>query len=153
MVLNDLSDADKADVVLINTCSVREKAEQKLYCRSEGSAMRIRRVARRRTAGRPPGRRNAIKEDPESISSSAHELPRGRHSSRTINGEDGIVDLGEREDEYDWTVADTNTWHSPYVAFLPIIEGRNKFCTYCIAFFPRSRKVCRATRSSAILLS
>jgi tRNA-2-methylthio-N6-dimethylallyladenosine synthase len=49
------------------------------------------------------------------------------------------VDLGEREIDYDWSVAEGQR-HSRYVAFVPIIEGCNKFCTYCIVPFSRGRE-------------
>ncbi|PYS86265.1 MAG: tRNA (N6-isopentenyl adenosine(37)-C2)-methylthiotransferase MiaB, partial [Acidobacteria bacterium] len=44
-----------------------------------------------------------------------------------------------RELDYDWSVSDPQL-HSPYVAFIPIIEGCNKFCTYCIVPFSRGRE-------------
>ena len=137
------TDADKADVVLINTCSVREKAEQKLYSQ----------VGRIRHADRPKPvvgvlgcvaqleGETLLKKIPgvDFVLGTRAVGRVGDILDRTINGEDGIVDLGEREDEYDWTVADTHR-HSPYVAFLPIIEGCNKFCTYCIVPFSRGRE-------------
>ena len=137
------ADAENADVVLINTCSVREKAEQKLYTQ----------VGRIRHADGPKpvvGVLGCVAQlEGETL---LNKIPGvdfvvgtravGRVSNilgRTIAGEDGIVDLGERDDDYDWTVADTHR-HSPYVAFLPIIEGCNKFCTYCIVPFSRGRE-------------
>ncbi len=138
------SDQLGADVVIINTCSVREKAEHKLY----SHVGRLRKKAKlkmpvigvmgcvaqlegetlfKKIAGvdfvlgtRAVGR----------ISNAVNE---------TLSGRSGYLDVGEREDDYDWTVADTHR-HSPYVAFLPIIEGCNKFCTYCIVPFSRGRE-------------
>src|SRR6185436_8992486 len=49
------------------------------------------------------------------------------------------IDLGERDIDYDWSVAEGQR-HSKYVAFVPIIEGCNKFCTYCIVPFSRGRE-------------
>lgn len=132
-----------ADVVVLNTCSVREKAEHKLYAR----------VGRIRHA---PGKTPAI-----GIMGCVAQLD-GEELFRKIEGVDFVlgtravgrisdavesalakdgpyIDLGEREDDYDWTVSDTHR-HSPYVAFVPIIEGCNKFCTYCIVPFSRGRE-------------
>lgn len=137
------ADAASADVVLINTCSVREKAEQKLYSQ----------VGRIRHSERPKpiiGVLGCVAQlEGETL---LRKIPGvdfvvgtravgrvGGILNRAFDGESDIVDLGEREDEYDWTVADTHR-HSPYVAFLPIIEGCNKFCTYCIVPFSRGRE-------------
>ncbi len=135
---------DQADVVLINTCSVREKAEQKLYTR----------VGRIRNSGRSKPvigvlgcvaqlEGETLFEKIEGIDLVLGTKAVGRVSEviqRVLDGEEGIVDLGEREKDYDWTVSDPQR-HSPHVAFVPIIEGCNKFCTYCIVPFSRGREV------------
>lgn len=137
------NDQRNADVVLLNTCSVREKAEHKLYSK----------IGRIRHAGGPKpviGVLGCVAQlEGETLFSKIEgvELVVGTRAvgrvaetlDRALKGETGIVDLGERDEEYDWTVADTHR-HSPYVAFLPIIEGCNKFCTYCIVPFSRGRE-------------
>lgn len=136
-------DQTEADVVLLNTCSVREKAELKLYSR----------VGRIRQMNRPKpiiGVMGCVAQlEGETLFNKIEGLDFvlgtravGRVTEaihRVTDGEIGVFDLHEREDDYDWTVADTHR-HSPYVAFLPIIEGCNKFCTYCIVPFSRGRE-------------
>ncbi len=135
---------DQADVVLLNTCSVREKAEQKLYSR----------VGRIRNSGRSKPvvgvlgcvaqlEGETLFEKIEGVDLVLGTKAVGRIADvieRVLNGEEGIVDLGDREKDYDWTVSDPQR-HSPYVAFVPIIEGCNKFCTYCIVPFSRGREI------------
>ncbi len=136
------SDEASADVIILNTCSVRDKAEQKLYSR----------VGRIRHADRPKPvvgvmgcvaqlEGETLFDKIEGVDFVLGTRAVGRVSTAidaALSG-DLHLDIGERDDEYDWTVADTHR-HSPYVAFLPIIEGCNKFCTYCIVPFSRGRE-------------
>ncbi len=138
------TDQDSADIVLLNTCSVREKAEHKLYTR----------------VGQV--RHSAVKKPVIGVMGCVAQLE-GETLFKKISGVDfvlgtravgrvsdaiakvmhegpGHTDLGEREVDYDWNVADAQR-HSPYVAFVPIIEGCNKFCTYCIVPFSRGREL------------
>jgi tRNA-2-methylthio-N6-dimethylallyladenosine synthase len=134
---------ENADVILINTCSVREKAEHKLYSR----------VGRIRHADRPKPvigvmgcvaqlEGNTLFKKIEGVDLVLGTRAVGRAAkalSSVFEGKTDVIDLGEREENYDWTVADTHR-NSPYVAFVPIIEGCNKFCTYCIVPFSRGRE-------------
>jgi tRNA-2-methylthio-N6-dimethylallyladenosine synthase len=137
------NDAD-ADVVIINTCSVREKAEHKLYSRIG----RLRKKAKNKMpvvgvmgcVAQLEG--ETLFEKIEGVNFVLGTRAVGRVSTaidETFRTGQNVLDVGEREDDYDWTVADTHR-HSPYVAFLPIIEGCNKFCTYCIVPFSRGRE-------------
>ncbi len=133
-----------ADVVIINTCSVREKAEHKLYSR-------VGRLRKRRAKTMPvvgimgcvaqlEGETLFDKIDGVDFVLGTRAV--GRVSAaidKSTRTGKHVIDVGEREENYDWTVADTHR-HSPYVAFLPIIEGCNKFCTYCIVPFSRGRE-------------
>ncbi|MEO7672967.1 MAG: tRNA (N6-isopentenyl adenosine(37)-C2)-methylthiotransferase MiaB [Pyrinomonadaceae bacterium] len=138
------SSEESADIILLNTCSVREKAEHKLYSR----------VGRIRGTGRSKpviGILGCVAQlEGETLFKKMEGLDLligtkavGRVSEaikKVLDGERGVFDLGEREVNYDWNVADAQR-HSPYVAFIPIIEGCNKFCTYCIVPFSRGREV------------
>jgi tRNA-2-methylthio-N6-dimethylallyladenosine synthase len=132
-----------ADVVIINTCSVREKAEHKLYSR----VGRIRKAARTKPVVGVMGcvaqlEGETLFKKIEGVDFVLGTRAVGRVSAainETVRTGETYLDVGEREADYDWTVADTHR-HSPYVAFLPIIEGCNKFCTYCIVPFSRGRE-------------
>jgi tRNA-2-methylthio-N6-dimethylallyladenosine synthase len=137
------NDAASADVVLINTCSVREKAEQKLFSK-------IGRI--RKQYGDQPviGVMGCVAQlEGETLFQKAPSVDFiigttavGRvHEAiaSSLETRDKYFDLGGREADYDWSVAEGQR-HSKYVSFLPIIEGCNKFCTYCIVPFSRGRE-------------
>lgn len=137
------TDEQAADVIIVNTCSVREKAEHKLYTR----------VGRIRHADRPKpivGVMGCVAQlEGETLFDKIQGIDFvigtravGRVSdaiAKVLEGEKEFTDLGEREINYDWSVAEAQR-NSPYIAFIPIIEGCNKFCTYCIVPFSRGRE-------------
>lgn len=137
-------DQDAADVILINTCSVRERAEQKLYTQ----VGRIRKSEKKKPVIGVMGCVAQLEGETLFKKIAGIDLVLGTRAvgraaqaiARVLDGEKQITDLGERERDYDWSVADAQR-SSPYVAFVPIIEGCNKFCTYCIVPFSRGREV------------
>ncbi|MEO6049800.1 MAG: tRNA (N6-isopentenyl adenosine(37)-C2)-methylthiotransferase MiaB [Pyrinomonadaceae bacterium] len=140
MTKNDLD----ADIVIINTCSVREKAEHKLYSRigrlRKKAAKKMPVVGVMGCVAQLEGESLFDKIDGVNFVLGTRAVGRVSDAiNETFRTGKNVLDVGEREDNYDWTVADTHR-HSPYVAFLPIIEGCNKFCTYCIVPFSRGRE-------------
>lgn len=140
------TDEANADVILINTCSVREKAEHKLFTR----VGQIRNPKEEKLKNPVVGVLGCVAQlEGETLFSRANGIDFvlgtkavGRVSKaieKVFEGEKKYLDLGEREIEYDWTVS-ANQQHSPFVGFVPIIEGCNKFCTYCIVPFSRGRE-------------
>ena len=136
-------DETAADVVIFNTCSVREKAEHKLYTR----VGHVRHANRKKPIVGVMGcvaqlEGETLFKKIQGVDFVLGTRAVGRVSAaieENLRSGGKVVDVGEREENYDWTVADTHR-HSPYVAFLPIIEGCNKFCTYCIVPFSRGRE-------------
>jgi tRNA-2-methylthio-N6-dimethylallyladenosine synthase len=137
-----IANEDSADVVLINTCSVREKPENKMYSR----------VGRLRTKVDKPivGIMGCVAQlEGETLFERANGVDFvigtravgrvGQAIEKAFEQDLPVLDLGERDDDYDWTVGEKSRY-SPFVAFVPIIEGCNKFCTYCIVPFSRGRE-------------
>jgi tRNA-2-methylthio-N6-dimethylallyladenosine synthase len=139
---------ETADVVVFNTCSVRERAAHKVFTRI-GEVRRLRIgnqpvvavmgcVAQLEGAG--------IFDASPSVSVVAGTRATDRLPqliSRALEGEGRVIDLDERNASDVWDVPATAR-SSKYVAFVPIIEGCNKFCTYCIVPFSRGREKSRA---------
>jgi tRNA-2-methylthio-N6-dimethylallyladenosine synthase len=142
----DLCDsAADADVVLLNTCSVREKAERKVYTRigeiraaQAGKSLPL--VGVMGCVAQLEG--DAIFQHAPSVNMVIGTRATDRISSlieRAREGERKIIDLNERGEHDAWEVSPVER-HSPHVAFIPIIEGCNKFCSFCIVPYSRGRE-------------
>jgi tRNA-2-methylthio-N6-dimethylallyladenosine synthase len=142
--------ATGADVVLFNTCSVRERASQKVYNRIG----EVRRSAVRKSAqvigvlGCVAQLEGAAIFD----HTAAVNLVAGTRATDRLpqlieraQASEKALDLGERVEGDTWSI-DNTVRHSPYIAFVPIIEGCNKFCSYCIVPYSRGRERSRNAR-------
>jgi tRNA-2-methylthio-N6-dimethylallyladenosine synthase len=136
---------DEADVVLLNTCSVREKAERKVYTRI--GEVRAARADKRDLLVGVMGcvaqlEGEAVFDHTSSVNMVIGTRATDRISSlieRAREGERRVLDLGERGEQDSWDVSPVER-HSPHVAFIPIIEGCNKFCSFCIVPYSRGRE-------------
>jgi tRNA-2-methylthio-N6-dimethylallyladenosine synthase len=145
----ELTDStDSADVVIFNTCSVRERAAQKVYTR-------IGEVRKSRNTSPPLIGVMGCVAQLEGEAIFAHSpfvnLVVGTRATdrlpalieRARAGRQKNLDLGERADGESWSVSNVER-HSKHVAFVPIIEGCNKFCSYCIVPYSRGREKSRS---------
>ena len=136
---------DEADVVLLNTCSVREKAERKVYTRI--GELRTERPGNQDLLVGVMGCVAQLEGEAVFTQAASVNLVIGTRATdripelieRAREGEKRVLDLGERDDDESWDVSPVER-HSPHVAFIPIIEGCNKFCSFCIVPYSRGRE-------------
>jgi tRNA-2-methylthio-N6-dimethylallyladenosine synthase len=140
--------AGSADVVLLNTCSVRERAERKVYTRIGDlrgvSYDRKPLIGVMGCVAQLEG--SAIFDHAPGVDMVIGTRATDRISSmieRIRAGEQTVIDLGDRMEGEVWDVSPVER-HSPYVAFVPIIEGCNKFCSFCIVPYSRGREKSRS---------
>jgi tRNA-2-methylthio-N6-dimethylallyladenosine synthase len=142
-------DIQDADIVLLNSCSVRARAEQKA----------LQRLSQIHHADQNPkllGIMGCVAQlEGETLfnqapflnlivgTRAAHRLPQLIEQAQEGNRQ--IFDIGERDDNEARNFARIER-HSPHVAFVPIIEGCNKFCTYCIVPYSRGRERSRPAK-------
>jgi tRNA-2-methylthio-N6-dimethylallyladenosine synthase len=135
---------ENADVIILNTCSVRERAEQKVF-------HRISDIKRSGGGNRPiigvmgcvaQLEGDALFERDTSLrmvigTGATDRLPEllRRVSEDSVR----VIDLGGRVEKETWEVSPVER-HSKHIALVPIIEGCNKFCTYCIVPYSRGRE-------------
>jgi tRNA-2-methylthio-N6-dimethylallyladenosine synthase len=143
------ADAADADVVVVNTCSVRERAEGQLYTRlgelRELAAASGRNqtvvvagcVAQQEGAGifaRAPGVADVV------VGTQAiRRLPMLVGASRAASGAARrLIDLNPYDD-VSWPLGVTRR-SDPVKAYVTIIEGCNEFCSFCVVPYTRGHE-------------
>ncbi len=135
---------DSATIVILNTCSIRERAEQKVYTRIG----EIRHKSHKTEAiigimgcvAQLEGK--TIFEKAPTVNFVAGTRATDRLDNlieRALDKIEDVFDLDERWEGEDWKVPALGR-SSKFVGLVPIIEGCNKFCTYCIVPYSRGRE-------------
>ena len=146
------SPLEKAEVVILNTCSVRDKPEQKVYAALGRIKYETRRVpgsfavvagcvAQQIGAGffeRFPQVRLVVGGDGLAMAPDAIERLHGDPSLRL-----NLTDFSEISPERDPALPAQGEGEIPPVAFVNIMQGCDNFCTYCIVPFTRGRQKSR----------
>jgi tRNA-2-methylthio-N6-dimethylallyladenosine synthase len=144
-------DESDADVVIINTCSVRERAEEKLFSRL-GQLRSLRNRAGRRPLIAVAGcvaqqegaaiRRRAPSVDVVVGTQATRQLPLLLKQAEA--GSAGLVDVNPYEDvSFPLGIARRG---DPVKAYVTILEGCNDYCAFCVVPYTRGRERMRPHR-------
>ena len=143
---------DDADAILINTCSVRDNAEQKIFTRlSQLNALRRRRQRRLLV-----GVIGCMAERMKDVLITEHDvdLVAGPDSYLELPSLIGAAEQGEKA--IDTQLSTTETYRdvipqrlggNRVSGFISIMRGCNSFCTYCIVPYTRGRERSREPQS------
>lgn len=134
----------EGDILLFNTCSIRDLAERKVL----GKIGQLGRAPQKRLIGVTGCMAMAKKE------SLFHKLPNVDFVIGTNNISDlgrmldRLIETGERQIKTDSQFEENLNYFvakrdNKYKAYVSIIRGCNKFCTYCIVPYTRGREVSR----------
>lgn len=140
----------EADLIVYNTCSIRDKAEQKVFARLN-EYKKLKKLGKKFAVigcvAQQEGEKIFEKAPYVSLvagSSSYRNLP--QMLVQIEAGNDRVTGLDDRqtEDAFDTEfTARTN----PHRAYITIIEGCDKFCAYCVVPYTRGKERSRASGS------
>ncbi len=138
----EVSKADEASIILINTCSVRGSAEQRVYGRlSEYKSLKKKRDFILILLGCMAINDNYILEKYPFIDYiiGTYHIRKIPEILKAENIENKIYN-----DFSDFHFSENNKdQKEPFKAFIPIIHGCNNFCSYCIVPHTRGREISR----------
>lgn len=148
---SETDDPARADLILLNTCSVREKAAEKVFHRV------------RALTGQAGGRDQVVGVLGCVAQSEAEQIFERAPGVRLVIGPQAIDGIGEllgqldrgferaldlrQDNRPDFIDVDASARRKGSVAFVTIIEGCNKNCSYCIVPFTRGRERSRSMDS------
>jgi tRNA-2-methylthio-N6-dimethylallyladenosine synthase len=143
---------EDAGLILYNTCSIRDKAEQKVFNRlndykklhKEGKRFAVLGCVAQQEGEKIFDRAPYV--SLVSGSASYRKLP--EMLSRLEAGESRITGLDDRQTDQTFETEFTAR-QNPYRAYITIIEGCDKFCSYCVVPYTRGKE--RSRTSSSVL--
>ena len=139
-----------ADLILYNTCSIRSKAEQKVFHRLNDYKKLVAEGKRFGVIGcvaQQEGERIFDRAPHVSLvagSASYRNLPEMLH--RLEAGERRITGLDDRQTDQTFDTEFT-TRSNPHRGYITIIEGCDKFCAYCVVPYTRGKERSRTSAS------
>ncbi len=143
---------EDAGLILYNTCSIRDKAEQKVFHRLNDSKRLHKQGKRFGVLGcvaQQEGEKIFERAPYVSLvsgSASYRKLP--EMLTRLEAGERRITGLDDRQTDETFETEFTAR-QSPYRGYITIIEGCDKFCSYCVVPYTRGKE--RSRTSSSVL--
>jgi tRNA-2-methylthio-N6-dimethylallyladenosine synthase len=141
---------ESAGLILYNTCSIRDKAEQKVFHRLDDGKKLFRKGKRFGVLGCVAQQKGeeifALAPHVSLVSGSASYRKLPEMLARLEAGEHRITGLDDRQTEETFETEFTARGN-PYRAYLTIIEGCDKFCSYCVVPYTRGRERSRTSAS------
>lgn len=145
-------DIDMADAVLLNTCSIRDNAEQKIHSRLQYLASLKRKRHGRLTVGVIGCMAERVKDD--LIENHGVNLVAGPDSYLDLPALFASVESGEKAINVKLSTTETYRDIIPMKitgnrvsGFISIMRGCNNFCSYCIVPYTRGRERSREAES------
>jgi tRNA-2-methylthio-N6-dimethylallyladenosine synthase len=141
---------EEAGLILYNTCSIRDKAEQKVFHRLDEYKRQHREGKRFAVLGcvaQQEGERIFERAPYVSLisgSASYRKLP--EMLARLETGETRITGLDDRQTDETFET-DFTARQNPYRGYITIIEGCDKFCAYCVVPYTRGKERSRGSDS------
>src|ERR1700760_2687594 len=145
-----VQDEDAAGLILYNTCSIRDKAEQKVFYRLneykklQGEGKKFAMLG---CVAQQEGKKIFEKAPYVSMvagSASYRNLP--EMLRRLEAGEERITGLDDRQTELTFETEFTAR-SNPHRGYITIIEGCDKFCAYCVVPYTRGKERSRTAAS------
>ncbi len=143
---------DQADIVLLNTCAIREKAEERVKQRIRELQAQFRRAHRQTLIGVLGCMAERMRK--ELIEQGYAEIVCGPDAYRSLpvlidraaTGQEAVNVLLSREETYE-DIEPVRLHSNGVSAFVSIIRGCNKMCTFCVVPFTRGRERSRPPES------
>lgn len=144
---------EDADAVFLNTCSIRDNAEQKIFSRLEYfSSLRKKRKGRKLVVGVLGCMAERVKD--ELIERHGVDLVAGPDAYLTLPELTAAAEIGEKSINIDLSTTETyrdvmprRIGHNRISGYISIMRGCNNFCSYCIVPYTRGRERSREPQS------